>query len=73
MQDGFVAPYDGDPRRVTPVLKVRGRYRDFAPLETPTLGALTRANSRIATNVYEVLKAAGGKEVLFFPGPVRRP
>ena len=66
VQDGFVAPYDGDPRRVTPVLKVRGRYRDFAPLETPTLGALTR-NTRVATNVYEVLKAADGKEVLFFP------
>jgi len=66
VQDGFVAPYDGDPARVTPVLKVRGRYRDFALLETPTLGALTRA-TRVATNVYEVLQAAGGKEVLFFP------
>src|SRR5579883_2837990 len=66
VQDGFVAPYEGDPAHVTPVLKVRGRYRDFAMLETPTLGALTRA-TRVATNVYEVLKAAGGKEVLFFP------
>ncbi len=66
VQDGFVAPYAGDPRVVTPVLKVRGRYRDFAPLETPTLGALTR-NTRVATNVYDVLRAAGGKEVLFFP------
>ena len=66
VQDGYLALYDGDPRRVTPILKVRGRYRDFAPLETPTLGALTR-NTRVATNVYEVLKAAKGKEVLFFP------
>ncbi|MBV9852693.1 MAG: nicotinate phosphoribosyltransferase [Armatimonadetes bacterium] len=66
VQDGFVAPYEGDPRRVTPILKVRGRYRDFAALETPTLGALTRT-TRVATNVYEVLKAAGGKPVLFFP------
>ena len=66
VQDGFVASYGGDPNVVTPVLKVRGRYRDFAPLETPTLGALTR-NTRVATNVYEVLSAAGGKEVLFFP------
>ena len=66
VQDGFLAPYDGDPRRVTPIIKARGRYRDFAPLETPTLGALTR-NTRVATNVYEVLKAANGKEVLFFP------
>jgi len=66
VHDGFIAPYGGDPSEVTPVLKVRGRYRDFAPLETPTLGALTR-NTRVATNVYEVLHAARGKEVLFFP------
>lgn len=66
VQDGFLASYSGDPKVVTPVLKVRGRYRDFAPLETPTLGALTR-NTRVATNVYEVLHAARGKEVLFFP------
>ena len=66
VHDGFLAPYSGDPRNVTPVLKIRGRYRDFAILETPTLGALTRA-SRVATNVYEVQLAAGGKQVLFFP------
>ena len=66
VQDGFVARYDGDPMAVVPVLKVRGRYRDFALLETPTLGALTRG-TRVATNVYEVLRAARGKEVLFFP------
>jgi nicotinate phosphoribosyltransferase len=51
---------------VSPVLKVRGRYRDFAMLETPTLGALTRG-SRIATNVYLTMEAAKGKDVLFFP------
>lgn len=66
VQDGTVAPYEGDPRRIFPVLKVRGRYRDFAMLETPTIGALTRG-SRIATNVFEVLRAARGKPVLFFP------
>jgi nicotinate phosphoribosyltransferase len=66
VQDGTEAPYEGDPQNVTPVMKVRGRYRDFAILETPTLGALTRG-SRVATNVYEVLKAARGKQVLFFP------
>lgn len=64
--DGSEAPYDGDILNVTPVMKVRGRYRDFAILETPTLGALTRG-SRVATNVYEVLKAARGKQLLFFP------
>ena len=66
VHDGTEAPYDGDVQNVTPVLRVRGRYRDFAILETPTLGALTRG-SRVATNVYEVLKAARGKQVLFFP------
>jgi nicotinate phosphoribosyltransferase len=66
VHDGAVAAYDGDPREVTPVLRVRGRYRDFAILETPTLGALGRG-SRVATNVFDVLKAARGKQVLFFP------
>ncbi len=65
-QDGDVVPYDGDPLNVTPVLRVRGRYRDFALLETPTIGAMTRG-SRIATNVYEVMCAAAGKPVFFFP------
>jgi nicotinate phosphoribosyltransferase len=66
VHDGSEAGYGGDPMNVTPVLRMRGRYRDFAMLETPTLGALTRG-SRVATNVYEVLKAARGKQVLFFP------
>jgi nicotinate phosphoribosyltransferase len=66
VHDGAIVRYDGDPLHVRPVLKVRGRYRDFALLETPTLGALTRA-TRIATNVYSVLGAARGKPVLFFP------
>src|SRR5262249_43924714 len=66
VHDGAIVRYDGDPMNVLPVLKVRGRYRDFALLETPTLGTLTRA-TRIATNVYNVLGAARGKPVLFFP------
>jgi nicotinate phosphoribosyltransferase len=66
VQDGVMTHYNGDPRRVRPVIRVRGRYRDFALLETPMLGALTRA-SRIATNVYNTLEAARGKPVLFFP------
>ena len=49
-----------------PVLVVRGRYRDFAHLETPLLGVLTRC-SRVATNVYESLLASRGKPILFFP------
>lgn len=66
VQDGAVVKYDGDPKSVQPVIRVRGRYRDFALLETPSLGILTRA-SRVATNVYETLVAAKGKPVLFFP------
>ncbi|HEC24218.1 MAG TPA: nicotinate phosphoribosyltransferase [Chloroflexi bacterium] len=66
VQDGVFVRYEGDPLNVQPVLKVRGVYRHFAMLETPTLGILSRA-SRIATNVYNTLVAARGKPVLFFP------
>jgi nicotinate phosphoribosyltransferase len=66
VQDGCTVSYDGHPEEVQPVLRVRGRYRDFALLETPTLGILTRS-TRVATNVYETLVAARGKPVLFFP------
>ena len=73
VHDGAVVHYPprgnaggGDPRFVQPVMKIRGRYRDFALLETPILGAFSRA-SRIATNVYETMVAARGKPVLFFP------
>jgi nicotinate phosphoribosyltransferase len=66
VEDGVLTEYAGDPQQVQPVLKIRGRYRDFALLETTILGVLTRA-TMIATNVYNVLKAANGKPVLFFP------
>ena len=66
VHDGFKVFSDGNPLTVKPVLRVRGRYRDFAILETPILGILTRA-SRVATNVYKTLLAAKGKPVLFFP------
>jgi len=66
VHDGVVVESDGNPANVAPVIRVRGRYRDFAILETSTLGILTRA-SRVATNVYETLVAARGKPVLFFP------
>ncbi|MDP3486725.1 MAG: nicotinate phosphoribosyltransferase [Bacillota bacterium] len=64
--DGVLTSYDGNSMNVKPVLKVRGRYRDFAELETPILGVLTEG-SRIATNVYNTLVAAKGKDILFFP------
>ena len=66
VHDGATTEYHGDPLQVQPVIKVQGRYRDFALLETPMLGILSRS-SRIATNVYKVLRSARGKSVLFFP------
>lgn len=66
VHDGVIIPYDGHPENVTPVIKIRGRYQDFALLETPILGVLTRA-SRVATNVYEVLEVSNGKPILYFP------
>jgi nicotinate phosphoribosyltransferase len=66
VQDGNTTAYSGIPLNVKPVIRVRGRYRDFALLETPTLGILARS-TRIATNVYETLIAARGKPMLFFP------
>ncbi|MFN8563321.1 MAG: nicotinate phosphoribosyltransferase [Anaerolineae bacterium] len=68
VEDGALALYHGHPDDVRPVIRIRGRYQDFAVLETPILGILTRA-SRIATSVYEVLKVSGGKPILFFPAP----
>ncbi|MBE2220998.1 MAG: nicotinate phosphoribosyltransferase [Anaerolineae bacterium] len=66
VHDGAITEYHGDPLKVQPVIRILGRYRDFALLETPMLGILSRS-SRIATNVYKVLRAARGKQVLFFP------
>ena len=66
VHDGAVIHGTGDPLVVEPVMRIRGRYRDFAILETPILGVLTRS-SRVATNVYNTLIAARGKPVLFFP------
>lgn len=66
VHDGVFVNYSGDPAHVAPVMKIRGRYQDFALLETPILGILSRA-SRVATNVYNVLEVSNGKPVLFFP------
>jgi len=66
VEDGAIALYHGHPDDVRPVIKIRGRYQDFAILETPILGILSHA-SRVATNVFDVLQVCGGKPVLFFP------
>ena len=66
VQDGSTVHSDGNPLNIQPVIRVRGRYRDFALLETSTLGILARS-SRVATNVYDALVSARGKPLLFFP------
>lgn len=61
------ALYDGD--LVEPwesVMTIEGDLADFSHLETVYLGVLSR-QTKIATNVHEVVQAANGKPVLFFP------
>ncbi|MEI7884219.1 MAG: nicotinate phosphoribosyltransferase [Clostridia bacterium] len=66
VEDGEMVHYHGNAKSVQPVLKVRGRYRDFGHLETALLGVMA-VQTRIATNVYNVLVAAKSKQVLYFP------
>jgi nicotinate phosphoribosyltransferase len=61
------ALYDGD--HIEPyetALTIEGDYALFAHLETPYLGVLSR-RTRIATNARDIVSAANGKTVLFFP------
>ena len=61
------ALHDGDEvKEWETIMTIEGDYADFAHLETLYLGVLSR-QSRIATNVRKVVKAANGKPVLFFP------
>lgn len=64
--EGTIVEYNGDPLQIKPILRIKGQYRYFAMLETPILGVLTES-TRIATNVFQALKAANGKSLLFFP------
>ncbi len=48
------------------IMTIEGDYPVFAHLETLYLGVLSR-RTRIATNAREIVEAANGKEVLFFP------
>jgi nicotinate phosphoribosyltransferase len=61
------ALHEGD--RIAPretVMTIEGDYSLFAHLETVYLGSLAR-RSLIMRNVNEVVRAADGKQVLFFP------
>src|SRR3954453_18781475 len=48
------------------VMTIEGDYRLFAHLETVYLGCMAR-RSLVMHNVREVVDAAGGKQILFFP------
>jgi nicotinate phosphoribosyltransferase len=59
--------HEGD--RIAPretVLTIEGDYSLFAHLETVYLGVMAR-RSLIMRNVSEVVKAAGGKQIFYFP------
>ncbi|HWR43186.1 nicotinate phosphoribosyltransferase [Sporomusa sp.] len=61
------ALHDGD--HIEPwetVMTIEGDLANFSHLETVYLGVLSR-QTKIATNVHRVVKAANGKPVLFFP------
>ena len=61
------ALYDGEAISPwEPVLTIRGDYSQFAHLETLYLGALAR-RTLISRNVRDVVEAAGGKPILYFP------
>ncbi len=67
--DGLVvhALHEGD--RIEPhetVMTIEGDYGLFAHLETVYLGTLAR-RSLITTNVRNVVEAAGGKPIIYFP------
>src|SRR3954468_15872561 len=61
------ALYEGDavgPREV--VMTIEGDYSLFAHLETVYLGCMAR-RTLVMRNVHEVVEAANGKQILFFP------
>jgi nicotinate phosphoribosyltransferase len=57
---------DGDPiKPMEPVLKITGHYQSFGFLESLIDGVLARRTS-VATNVFNAVKAAKGKQIMFF-------
>ncbi len=61
------ALFDGDPIKPwESVMLITGDAASFAHLETLYLGVLAR-RTKVATNVHNVVQAAAGKTVLFFP------
>ena len=46
VHDGVILPYEGDPAKVLPVIRVRGRYRDFGIPRDADAGRALRGDSR---------------------------
>lgn len=62
-----LALHDGDHvEAYETVMTIEGDYATFAHLETCYLGVLSR-RTRIASNARDIVAAADGKQVLFFP------
>lgn len=58
--------YDGDPISAwETVMLIEGDYSLFAHLESLFLGVLAR-RTKVATNTHHIVRAAAGKQVLFF-------
>jgi nicotinate phosphoribosyltransferase len=63
----IAALHEGDAiAPLEPVLTIEGDYTSFVHLETVYLGCLAR-RSRVMRNVRDVVQAARGKPILFFP------
>jgi nicotinate phosphoribosyltransferase len=61
------ALYEGDEiEPLETVMTIEGDYKLFAHLETVYLGCMAR-RTLVMRNVREVVEAAGGKQILFFP------
>jgi nicotinate phosphoribosyltransferase len=61
------ALYEGDEiEPFEPVMTIEGDYAEFAHLETVYLGCMAR-RSLVMRNVRDVVQAARGKQILFFP------
>jgi len=71
VHDGATVTYNGDPTRILPVLRVRGRYCDIALLETPTLGILTRA-SRVQPRLPDFRRGRAASRCCSFPHALTR-
>ena len=65
LPEGTLVPSRDPGGLPVPVMAIEGKYEDFAPYETPVLGAICQG-SGIATKAARIKLAAGGKPCLSF-------